>query len=120
MLERTVTPNTAPMQPGTANFRTRPRSMLRNRQCDTAATTPVTTFARLTVVDTAAGARPLPSRMLELVGPKPIPRAPSTSVAAKPAVANRIKSYIFKGNTRFERVGLFEQEACHPVSPARA
>lgn len=48
---------------------------------------PVTTLAMLTVVETDAGASPLLRRMLELVGPNPMPRAPSTSEAQNPARA---------------------------------
>jgi hypothetical protein len=42
----------------------------------------------LTVADAACGARPLAIRMLEPVGPKPIPSAPSTNDAKNPAIAN--------------------------------
>jgi hypothetical protein len=63
--------------------------MLRNRQWDTPAARPVATFARLTVVDTAAGESPVPNRMLDEVGPKPMPRAPSTNEAQKPASATK-------------------------------
>ena len=68
--------------------------MLRNRQCETPAARPVATLARLTVVDTAAGGRPVASRMDDEVGPKPIPSAPSTSEAAKPASATSTNSSI--------------------------
>src|SRR5688572_12585954 len=46
---------------------------------------PVATLARFTVVETAAGERPVLRRIVELVGPKPMPRAPSTMAAQKPA-----------------------------------
>ncbi len=66
--------------------------MLRKRQCEIAAAMPVATLARFTVVDTPAGDRPVLSRMLDEVGPKPIPSAPSTSDAANPAIATMTSS----------------------------
>ena len=66
--------------------------MLPKRQCATPATSPVATLARFTVVDTAAGDRPVLSRMLDDVGPKPMPSAPSTIAAVKPARATRKSS----------------------------
>ena len=45
------------------------------------------------VVDTPAGDSPVLSRMLDDVGPKPMPSAPSTSEAANPARATRRSSY---------------------------
>lgn len=61
--------------------------MLPNRQWATPPEMPQATLARLTVVDTAAGARPAPSRIVDEVGPKPIPRAPSINEATNPASA---------------------------------
>ena len=66
--------------------------MLRNRQWETAAAMPVATLARLTVVDTPAGDSPVLRRMLDEVGPKPMPSAPSTRDAANPARATRRSS----------------------------
>ena len=85
--ESTVTPTTAPTHPGMASWRTSRWSMLRNRQWEMAEAMPVATLAMLTVLETDAGLRPAPSRMLELVGPKPMPSAPSTSEAQNPARA---------------------------------
>ena len=59
--------------------------MFPNRQWETAALMPVATFTRLTVTEMPAGESPVPRRMLEEVGPKPMPRAPSTNDAANPA-----------------------------------
>ncbi len=91
-LASTVTPRSAPIAPGIASCSTRRWSMLRNRQWEIDDATPVATLARLTVVETDAGGSPTPSRMLELVGPKPMPRAPSTSDAQKPARATKARS----------------------------
>lgn len=89
-LASTVTPMTAPTMPGRARRSTRPRSTLPKRQCERADARPVTTLARLTVVDAAAGDSPAPSRMLEAVGPNPMPRAPSTRQARNPARPTRM------------------------------
>ena len=63
--------------------------MFSNRQCEMAADSPVATLARLTVVDAAAGDSPAPRRMVEEVGPKPMPKAPSTSEATNPASSDQ-------------------------------
>ena len=55
-------------------------------------TKPVAILARLTVVDTVAGERPWLSRMLVDVGPNPMPSAPSTIEAQKPAIATTTMS----------------------------
>ena len=68
--------------------------MLPKRQWARAADNPVATLARFTVVDTAAGERPVAKRMLEDVGPNPIPRAPSTNDARNPATATMTSSVI--------------------------
>src|ERR687897_384285 len=78
--------------------------MLRNRQWEMAAAMPVATLAMLTVPETDAGLRPAPSRMLELVGPKPIPSAPSTSEAQNPARATSKSSSI--DNRLHDRAGI--------------
>ncbi len=93
-LARMVTPTSAPSEPGMASVRTRRRSMLPKRQWARAADNPVATLARFTVVDTAAGERPVAKRMLEDVGPNPIPRAPSTNDARNPATATMTSSVI--------------------------
>ena len=59
--------------------------MLPKRQWAPAALSPVATLARLTMVDTAAGENPWDRRMLDDVGPNPMPRAPSTIDARNPA-----------------------------------
>jgi hypothetical protein len=55
---------------------------------------PVATFDRFTVADVVIGLMPLASRTLDDVGPKPMPSAPSTSDAAKPARPARSNSII--------------------------
>ncbi len=70
--------------------------MFPNRQCDTPAARPVAIFARFTVAEVAAGLIPLASRMLALDGPNPIPRAPSTMAAKKPARPTRRSSLIIR------------------------
>src|SRR5918994_1481040 len=77
--------------------------MLRNRQWEMAAAMPVATLAMLTVPDTEAGLGPAPSKMLELVGPKPIPSAPSTSEAQNPARATSKSSSIDNCSHRLHR-----------------
>ena len=74
--------------------------MLRSRQCDTPATTPVTTLARLTEVDTAPGLMPVLSKRLDDVGPKPMPSTPSTIAAKKPASATTTRSPIERKSYR--------------------
>ena len=63
---------------------------------------PVTTLARLTVVDTAAGVSPVASRIDDEVGPNPIPSAPSTNEAVNPASATStrvpITIYSYQGS----------------------
>jgi hypothetical protein len=59
--------------------------MFSNRQCDKPAASPPATVARLTVGDVAAGERPVLNKMLDDVGPNPMPRAPSTIAAKNPA-----------------------------------
>ena len=86
-LDSTRAPMRPPTAPGIASRNTSLRSMLFSRQCDTPAARPLATFARLTVADTAAGLIPALSRMLDDVGPKPMPSAPSTMDAKKPANA---------------------------------
>ena len=93
-LASTVTPISAPIDPGTASRSTSRRSMLPKRQWAAAALSPVATLARFTVVDTAADDMPVPSRMLADVGPKPMPSAPSTRDAAKPARNTISRSFI--------------------------
>ena len=63
--------------------------MFLNRQCEIAAASPVATLARFTTVDAAAGDRPVPRRIVDEVGPKPMPRAPSTMEAQNPASATK-------------------------------
>ena len=109
-LESTVTPTIAPNEPGIASWSTSRWSMLRKRQCEIAAAIPVATFARFTVVDTPAGDSPVLSRMLDEVGPKPIPSAPSTSDAANPATATMTSSSALTG----------EAYRAGEVSPARS
>src|SRR3712207_4925091 len=81
--------------------------MWRNRQWEMAAAMPVTTLAMLTVPETVAGLRPAPSNMLELVGPKPIPSAPSTSEAQNPARATSNSSSIDGFSYRFRNTEGF-------------
>ncbi len=91
--------------------------MLPNRQCDTPPTTPVATLAMLTVADTAAGLSPEDSRMLDDVGPKPMPSAPSTNDAAKPAratsrmsfIAQNLPDYRILRSTRFDVLDAIEK-----------
>jgi hypothetical protein len=73
------------MLPVMASRMTRPWSMLRNCQCETPDARPEATLARFTVVDTALGGRPMLRSTVEDVGPNPMPSAPSTMAAMKPA-----------------------------------
>ena len=68
--------------------------MFLNFQCDTPAEIPVNTLAMLTVAEAAAGLSPLLSRIVDQVGPKPMPSAPSTMDAANPASATMTRSFI--------------------------
>ena len=86
-LASTLAPMAAPMAPGMARRSTSRRSMFLKRQCDTPAATPVATLARLMLADAAAGLTPALSRMLDDVGPNPMPSAPSTIEATKPPAA---------------------------------
>src|SRR5688572_7038324 len=90
--------------------------MLRNRQWEMAATMPVATLARLTVPETAAGLRPAPSKMLELVGPKPIPSAPSTSEAQKPARATSKSTSIDNFSYRLIEMLQLSHPVCRAAS----
>lgn len=72
------------MAPGMASWSNSLRSVLRKRRCENPDAKPVATFTKFTVLQTAAGCRPAVSRMLDDVGPNPMPRAPSTNEAAKP------------------------------------
>src|ERR671919_74777 len=90
--------------------------MLRNRQWEMAAAMPVATLATLTVPETVAGLRPTPSRMLELVGPKPIPSAPSTSEAQNPAMATSKSSCI----DNFSRQPLHQPDMDRAPAPGEA
>ena len=63
--------------------------MFPKRQCETPAASPVKTLAMFTLADAAAGLTPVLSRMLDDVGPNPIPSAPSTMDAKKPARPTR-------------------------------
>ena len=60
---------------------------------------PVATFAMLTVADTAVGLTPDDSRMLDEVGPKPMPSAPSTNAAANPAMPTTTRSFMLVNPT---------------------
>src|SRR5687768_11996894 len=68
--------------------------MFSKRQWEMAAATPVATLAKFTVVDTAAGDNPVPRRIVDEVGPRPIPSEPSTSDATNPARATSSRSDI--------------------------
>jgi hypothetical protein len=93
-LVRIVVPIRAPSPPGIAKRSTSRRSTLPKCQWEAPLTIPVATLARLTVADTAAGLRPDESKMLDDVGPNPIPSAPSTNDAANPAIATIRMSFI--------------------------
>src|SRR5437762_11617091 len=80
---------TAPMTPGTASRTTNFLSTLPIFQWAAPPATPVATLARLTVADTALGERPALSRIVELVGPNPMPSTPSIIVAVNPARATK-------------------------------
>ena len=93
-LVSTNVPISAPIEPGIARRLTILQSTLPNRQCEAPPTTPVTTLAMFTVADTPTGLTPDDSRMLDDVGPKPIPSDPSTKAAANPARPTTMISFM--------------------------
>src|SRR5262245_56710425 len=92
--------------------------MFSNLQWAIAADNPVATLAMFTVVDTAVGVMPVPSRIVDDVGPKPLPSAPSTSEATKPAKATSRYSDI--GARRYQPTPRLGRTICRGFQPPDA
>src|SRR5690606_10827051 len=91
----------------------RRRSTLPKRQWATPPAMPVATFARLTVLDTAVGVSPATSRIVDDVGPNPMPSAPSTSEATNPASATSTRASIAN-----KTYWIGEEDAARPAADA--
>ncbi len=78
-------PAKPPSAPGTPSLSAVGQWTLPNLWCERALTAPVATVATLTEAEATAGAMPRPRRKVMVIVPKPMPRLPSTSWAAKPA-----------------------------------
>ncbi|GAA4776412.1 hypothetical protein GCM10023351_21320 [Microbacterium gilvum] len=87
--DRNVAPAKAPTAPGTPIFSTVFQSTLPKRQCEMPEASVVPISARCTDALAAAGAAPIVSSSVVDVTPYAMPRAPSTSWAAKPITARR-------------------------------
>ena len=84
----TVAPAKAPTAPGPPRKSTVGQCTLRSFQWETPEKKVVPSSAKCTAAEAWAGARPVNSSSVVAVTPKAIPRAPSTSWAARPAMAN--------------------------------